>query len=797
MSLRSLLRRKVAGFAAPAAAGSRGSAQLNESSARALRCAVAASLEALEERRLFATFTPVADTFVREGAFAGTNFGASTALFTKAAAGDTREAYLRFDIGPSNVGMAVLRMDARLEGASAPDTRVGIFAVSDTGWVEGNGTTSNSGGDGADADNSPAGEMTFSNRPPAAGPAIDIVTISGNADQGYAWDVTNHVRAEKAAGRNVVAFVLRNLDSGNDYVTYVSKEGGEFGPTLDVTEDAGPIAALTAANVALPGGATHEITVTYSDPDSVEVLTLSPDDILVFGPNGAAVSVSGVSANSAVNTTPLVVNYTLSGPGGLWDADDTGTYTVRLAAGQVSDAFENVAPPGELGTFDVGEVQPQNPPPTATLAAENVSTSGVTHSFTVTYQDNGSIRRGNINATNIDVIGPEGLPLTVTGVTTEPAGDAATIVATYTVAAPGGFWNADDNGAYTVTMVPATVNDDEGAFVPAGPLGTFQVAFAGAGERELIGTFGVGTPLPKGLNVTDADGTLVTVKVKGGTGQIFRRGNLFDVELNGTTPASALTIKTRGGDGRAAIGDVVATGGLRKLTGKTSDLFGGITPNGPLAKLTLGNVQDGTINVGGGGQMSIALADVTNLSVNSASPIKNIKINSWTDTGPADVIIAPAVGTVKSKGGFGADINAGSVRTIKAGGALTGANIRSAGSVGKVTAAGMNSSSILVAVNDQVSGLPAGSADFTDPSASLKNVTIRGTFADSRIAAPSVGKAALGAVQVVNNGATLGVAANSLRSLTATAGSLGSVRLSKLEDASQSQTDQNFEIRVL
>src|SRR3982750_672775 len=87
-------------------------------SAAALRYAAAAAIEALEDRRLFATFNVQVDSFVRDGSFSGTNFGPAAVLFTKNAADDVREAYLTFDIsGASTVGTAVLRLDAKTQSA--------------------------------------------------------------------------------------------------------------------------------------------------------------------------------------------------------------------------------------------------------------------------------------------------------------------------------------------------------------------------------------------------------------------------------------------------------------------------------------------------------------------------------------------------------------------------------------------------------------------------------------------------------------------------------------------------------
>jgi hypothetical protein len=766
------------------------------SALRAAAVAASPTFEALEGRQLFATFAATADAFVREGAFAGANFGAAAELFSKNAVGDLRAAYLKFDVsGAQSAGTAVLRIDAKTQSAATPDQRVAIYAVPSTNWVEGNGTTTTPTGDGADTDNNPSGEITFANQPATVGAGpLDIIIVSGDQQQGYAFDVTDYVRAEKEAGRNVVSFVIRNLDAGTDYVSYVSSEGGEFGPTLDVTTDAGPDAAATVANITPPAGATTDITVTYTDSDTVEILSISPDDLLVLGPDGQPLNVTNAVANGTSSTSPLTVTYTVAAPGGSWDAADTGTYTVRLAAGQVADVLENVAPPGVLATFDVGDVAP--PPgegPATVFAADAVAGGTTSHVFTVTFTDQDGVSRASIGSANVTISGPGGT-LAVTGVTVSPDANGQSLVATYTVAAPGGFWDASDNGTYTVTLGADQVRDTQNNAASAGTLGTFVAAVVGD-VRQLIGSFGSGTQNPKGLTFTDADGTIITTSIKVGQGQVFLENGAYEIDLTGTTGASALSIKTKGGNGRMSLGDSTATGGLKSITGKTTDLVGTFATGGPLGKATLGNVNGGALVIGAGGQVALTVADVTNFSIDSDSAIKSIKANSWADDGAPDLISTPDFGSLTVKGNFGADIDAGNVKSVKVGGALAGSSIRTAGNVGKVTAAGMSGSQILAGVNG--TALPQTAGDFANAGASIAGVTIKGTFSDSIVAAPSIGKAALGTVQTANNAATFGVAADNVKSLTATAGTLGGVRLSKLGDPSGSTTEQDFVVRIL
>lgn len=772
--------------------------------AAAVRCAAASTVQTLENRRLFATFTVQSDAFVRDGSFADTNFGAADVLFTKNAADDTREAYLKFDLSSaSTIGTAILRMDAKTQSASTDDQRVAVFAVSDTAWVEGNGDTSNASGDGNDTDNSPANEITFANRPDTASAPIDIITISGDQEQGYAFDVTNYVRAEKTAGHSKVAFVVRSFDVGTDYVSYVSGEAGQFGPTLDVTSDTGPAATAAAvADITPPGGTGTDVTITYTDTDQVEFLSISPDDLLVLGPDGQPLSVTSATPSGNGSAASLSVTYTIAAPGGSWDDADAGAYSVRLASGQVTDALENVAPPGVLTTFNVGSVTP--PPgegPAATFASGAVTDGAATHTFTVTYADPDNVVRASIDTSDVTVTGPGGA-LAVTDVSVQPDADGASLVATYTVAAPGGTWDVADNGTYTVSLAASQVFDAGDNAAAAAQLGTFSVDLSDGGSggetRQLIGSFGSGTPNPKGIIFTDVDGTLVTVSLKIGQGQVFLENGAYGLVMTSTTGASALSIKTKGGDGRVKIGDSSATGGLKSITGKTADLVGQFTSGAPLGKATLGNVVGGSMLISSGGQVSLTLGDVTNFRITSDSPIKSIKANTWADDGEADVITTADFGSLTVKGNFGADIeSATNVKSVKVGGALTGSTIRATGVIGKVTAAAMSSSRVLAGVADNGAALPESLADFTSASAAISGVTIKGTFSDSVISAPSIGKAALGTVQTANNGVSFGLVADRIASLAASNAALGTLRRSKLEETSQSLAAEDFIVHLL
>ncbi len=95
-----------------------------------------------------------------------------------------------------------------------------------------------------------------------------------------------------------------------------------------------PIANLTnAPDVTDPGGNTIAIEVTYADLDGVvDFASVNPGDIRI-DPGPLAVQ------SVALSGTPsqLVATYTAIPPGGDWDANDSGDYTVSVNPGEVLD----------------------------------------------------------------------------------------------------------------------------------------------------------------------------------------------------------------------------------------------------------------------------------------------------------------------------------------------------------------------------------------------------------------------------------------------------------------------------
>lgn len=143
-----------------------------------------------------------------------------------------------------------------------------------------------------------------------------------------------------------------------------------------------PTALGTAPDVTAAGGTSHTITVTFADDTAIKVNTLSTGDVTVTGPAGYNATATFVSVDINTDGTPRIVTYTITPPGGTWNAADAGTYTINIVGSQVTDTSGLAVSAGPAGTFKV--LLPR------TLVVTNKNDSGP-----------GSLRQAIIDANNL------------------------------------------------------------------------------------------------------------------------------------------------------------------------------------------------------------------------------------------------------------------------------------------------------------------------------------------------------------------------------------------------------------
>lgn len=130
---------------------------------------------------------------------------------------------------------------------------------------------------------------------------------------------------------------------------------------LPAGDQTSPTASLNSSSVTAGGGTSHTFTVAYNDDIAVNVSSLDSNDLRVTGPNGFNTLATYISVNPTGNGSPRTATYRINAPGGTWDLNDNGAYTVALQGSQVSDTFGRFAAATTLGTISVNVPLPPGP----------------------------------------------------------------------------------------------------------------------------------------------------------------------------------------------------------------------------------------------------------------------------------------------------------------------------------------------------------------------------------------------------------------------------------------------------
>ncbi|MCE9590867.1 MAG: LEPR-XLL domain-containing protein [Planctomycetes bacterium] len=349
------------------------------------------------------------------------------------------------------------------------------------------------------------------------------------------------------------------------------------------------------------------------------------------------------------------------------------------------------------------------------------------------------------------------------------------------------------------TVVPSgTITGDDPSnniAVTPGPIVTLPAVFGKVGNRNNV----------KLVIFDDVADTSVTLSLTGGaTGTLVPNGDLADVVITNSNPASVLTVRTLH-NAIVPVQNVAADGSLKTIDAPKVDLKGNMTVVGALGSLTLHDVADGhTLSIGPASSSLVAttikLNDVAEASLTTQMPIKSLTVANWLDTDATpDVITAPAIASLKSTGDFEAgltitggnpaavslgsakitgdlneatwNINAGRVTTIQVGGAAEEWTLNSAGRINTLTLGS--------AVDAAITALSVGTMTVTHdittstilftqaapspdvPATGVDKLTIRGTADHTTInSRSSIGTVSIGAMAVSSlyadiNGPTL------------------------------------------
>lgn len=162
--------------------------------------------------------TPVADTYVRDGAYATNNYGTAKNLVVKyAGTTGNRDSYLRFDLhGVSGTILsATLRLYGHHDSTQPWNGTDSVYPVANTTWIE-----------------SGPGGITWQTRP-AFGQSALATTSIGETNQYYTWNVSSYVAAQQATPATVSLLVAMNaLNADGNLDQFHAREATSNPPQL-------------------------------------------------------------------------------------------------------------------------------------------------------------------------------------------------------------------------------------------------------------------------------------------------------------------------------------------------------------------------------------------------------------------------------------------------------------------------------------------------------------------------------------------------------------------------------------
>jgi hypothetical protein len=175
------------------------------------------------------TYNPAADSYIRDGSYADTNFGSAAQVYIKNTPTTSykRMTYLKFDLntfGGSSVETAILRLYGRNAETTA-NVPVKIYGITDDTWSE-SVITWNTG--------SPNHSSTATTVTGVGDTATYLTTVEmGNINQYFEFDVTSFINNQMSD--KIVSFIAVDESGANANVIINSRENSSNKPELVIT----------------------------------------------------------------------------------------------------------------------------------------------------------------------------------------------------------------------------------------------------------------------------------------------------------------------------------------------------------------------------------------------------------------------------------------------------------------------------------------------------------------------------------------------------------------------------------
>ncbi len=306
------------------------------------------------------------------------------------------------------------------------------------------------------------------------GTALDLsgVTITQDGSNPLLYHLTGF--DSLTAQEGAYAFSIR-ADFVIDLAGNVGVGGSQQAWTMDTT-------ALTmkslGANITSPRKTqVSGVDVVFNEPINISTFDLTD---LALTRDGVPVSLVGVTIQQ---TDPSdATRFQILGLGGDRTAPE-GKYVLSVDLTKIQDQAGNTGTSKSQVTWVT-----DTSAPTAKLTATDItSRTTAPKTFTIIFKDVAGVSAASLATGSINVFGPGGFTALATLQTITPSGTTAApeFTVTYSLDAPGGEWNALDNGSYSVIVNPNTVSDILDQKMAQSVLGTFNVSILGVANMQV------------------------------------------------------------------------------------------------------------------------------------------------------------------------------------------------------------------------------------------------------------------------------------------------------------------------
>ncbi len=133
----------------------------------------------------------------------------------------------------------------------------------------------------------------------------------------------------------------------------IGTTGGGLYRTQIGGDTVAPVAHVELQTITQPGDGNYSFQVTYTDNVAIDINSLDNNDVMVTGENGFSVNATLNDVKVIGNGTAAIATYSIDVPGGTWDINDNGMYTLNLGAKQVQDVNGYAVVAGVIDSFSV------------------------------------------------------------------------------------------------------------------------------------------------------------------------------------------------------------------------------------------------------------------------------------------------------------------------------------------------------------------------------------------------------------------------------------------------------------